>query len=115
MIGSPEVGNYKAAFDYSLQAFRERKPTEMAATSGCEYDPQLETFSLASLGQPLSVSYPQGEVSLQGTNISPFWEWRLLALNYLWRSDGTPLAGELVSFRQLKHGHVFYRSSTVPR
>ena len=80
----------------------------MAATSGCEYDPQQEAFNLVSLGQPLSVSYPQGEVLFQGTNISPFWEWRLLVLNYLWRSDGAPLAGELVSFRQLKHGHVFY-------
>ncbi|MGD0622853.1 MAG: DUF3786 domain-containing protein [Thermacetogeniaceae bacterium] len=80
----------------------------MDATSGCEYNPQQEAFNLVSLGQPLSVSYPQGEVLFQGTGFCPFWEWRLLSLNYLWRSDGTPLAGELVSFRQLKHGHVFY-------
>ena len=72
MIGSPEVGNYQAAFDYSLRAFRAREPAEMAAASGCEYDPQLEAFNLASLGQLLSVSYPQGEVLFQGTGISPF-------------------------------------------
>jgi hypothetical protein len=108
MIGSPEVGNYQAAFDYSLRAFRAREPAEMAAASGCEYDPQLEAFNLASLGQLLSVSYPQGEVLFQGTGISPFWEWRLLALNYLWWSDGSPLTGELVSLHQLKDGHLFY-------
>jgi|GEM_PF-347462 len=108
MIGSPEVGNYKAAFDYSLHAFKARVPADMAETSGCEYDPQREAFNLASLGQSLSISYPHGEVLFQGTDISPFWEWRLLALNYLWRSDGSPLTGNLVSLRQLKHGSVFY-------
>lgn len=108
MIGSSEVGGYKTAFDYSLRAFRAREPAEMAKTSGCQYDPRLEAFNLASLGQPISVSYPEGEVLFQGTDISPRWEWRLLVLNYLWRSDGSPLTGELVSFRQLKDGKVFY-------
>jgi hypothetical protein len=108
MIGSPEVGNYKAAFDHSLRAFGAREPSAMATNAGCEYDPQLKTFNLVSLGQPLSVSYPQGEVLFRGTGTSPFWEWRLLALNYLWWSDNTPLAGELVSLRQLKDGHLFY-------
>ena len=46
MIGSPEVGNYKAAFDLSLRTFSAREPADMAETGGCEYDPQLETFSL---------------------------------------------------------------------
>jgi hypothetical protein len=108
MIGSPEVGNYQAAFDHALDSFRSREPAGMAAQAGCEYDPRLGIFNLVSLGQPLTVSYPQGEVLFRDTGGSPFWEWRLLALNYLWWSDGTLLAGELVSLRQLKDGYVFY-------
>jgi hypothetical protein len=108
MIGSPEIGNYQAAFDRSLTAFRAREPEGMAETGGCEYDPRLGAFSLVSLGQRISVGYPQGEVLFQGTGICPFWEWRLLVLNYLWWSDGSPLTGELASLQQLKHGHLFY-------
>lgn len=108
MIGSPEEGAYKVAFDYSLRAFRARELADMVEAGGCEYDPQLGAFNLVSLGQTMSVIYPQGEVLFQSTGISPFWKWRLLALNYLWWFDGSPLAGELVSLHQLKQGHFFY-------
>lgn len=108
MIGGPGAGNYQAAFDLALRSFREREPEDMALTSGCAYDPQRKAFAVMTLGQPLSISYPEGEVLFKDTDISPFWEWRLLALNYLWRSDGSPLTGELVSLRQLQYGQVFY-------
>lgn len=80
----------------------------MAENSNCPYDPERGEFDVISLGLSLGVGYPQGTVCFRETDLLPNWEWRLLVLNYLGRSDGVPVAHRLVSYRQLEHGQLFF-------
>ncbi|MCL2336670.1 MAG: DUF3786 domain-containing protein [Firmicutes bacterium] len=110
MIGQAEVGHYKSAFAQSLRRFSSLAPEEIAAKSGAAYDSGTGLFSLASFGQAISVSYPDGQVTFQGTSLLPLMGWRLVALNYLGRADGTPLAGQEISYRELENGMVFFNA-----
>ncbi len=118
MIGKEEIGHYKSAFDQSLQRFSSLDPVEMAAGSGADYDPATGMFTVAGFGQSITVSYPDGRVTFEGTSLLPVMGWRLVVLNYLGRADGTPLSGREISYRELENGMVFFnafqRESIVP-
>lgn len=110
MIGKEDVGHYKSAFNQSLRHFSKLDPLEMAAKSGADYDPATGSFTVASFGQSIAVSYPDGRVTFSGTSLLPVMGWRLVALNYLGRADGSQLSGREISYRELDNGMVFFNA-----
>ncbi len=118
MIGDASTGNYRAAFAKALKQFRARDPVEIAAQSGATYDPGQGTITLSSFGRKIVVHYPGGEVTFGGTGLLPLTGWRLVVVNYLGRASGAAPRGELISYRELEDGMVFFsafqRESIIP-
>lgn len=118
MTGHDDPGPYQAALDESLEKFTAGDPEEMAANAGAEYDVNDSTIVLSTLNQVLRIEHPTGEAAFRGSDRSPLWQWKLIVLNYLSRADGTPLAGNLVAFRELDGGtayHGAFYANTVNR
>lgn len=108
MIGKDFAGSYQKTFDHTLEIFRAKDPVQMAYCSGSSHDPGRSVISLQSMGQTVEVAFPEGQVCFADSSHSPVWSWRLLILNYLCRADGIPLSNNLISYRELENGHVFY-------
>jgi hypothetical protein len=107
MIGTGEVGSYQNTYDHTLQIFAAKDPVAMAKNSGTQFDPFESRFTLESLGQKLSIQYPEGTVLFSGSDISPLWGWRLIILNHLARADDAPLTGRLITYRETQGGNLF--------
>lgn len=110
MIGKDRWGSYGSTFEFSAKIFASRDPCLMAARSGSLYDVGRSIILLKSFGQDLSVDYPGARVTFSGTEYSPNFAWCLCVVNYLARSDGTPLSGQPVSYRELEDGAVYYQA-----
>lgn len=108
MIGKDNWGTYNRTFRYATSIFAKRDPRIMSLNSGVMYDPIRSSFRLESFGQKISVSYPSGLITFDGSEWSPPFPWCLCIINYLTRSDGTPLSGHLISYRELEDGMVYY-------
>lgn len=108
MQENDDPGPYCSAINHSLEIFAQKDPVQMARRGGGMYQPENSRILLPSLGQLLQISYPDGEVTFKGTPKQPLWQWSLIATNYLGRAEGTPLSGELISYRELDGGYAFY-------
>jgi len=108
MIGKGDWGSYSKAFDYWAAVFASRDPASMAANSGVDYDAVNSAFLVESFGQRLEVTYPEARVRFAGGGVSPTFAWCLPVINYLARADGTPLSGDLISYRELESGTAYY-------
>lgn len=107
MISSGEIGSYQNTYDHTLRIFATKDPVAMAKNSGTQFDIKKSQFTLQSLGQELSIKFPEGTVHFSSTDIAPLWSWRLIILNHLARADDTPLTGSLITFRQTESGNLF--------
>ncbi len=113
-----DPGSYKGAMENSVKILTQKDPVQIARWSGGMYRPDFSSLLLSSLGQLLQVELPQGEVYFKGTQQKPLWQWRLITTNYLGRAHGTPLAGNLISFRELEGGGTFlpaFQKSAIAR
>lgn len=108
MLGNPNPRAYQRAFDYALPVFRSLDPEAMAAASNTTFDTGRGVFTVASFGQELEVTYPEGKVTFRGTSLTPLVGWRLITINYLARANGPEPDGYLISYRELENGHVFF-------
>lgn len=108
MVQQGPLGSYQNTYNYAVTSFAGKNPLQMAANSGIAFSEDSKRFTLHSLGQALTVSYPDGAVHFAGTEIEPIWTWQFLTLNHLARANGAPLTGNAVSYRDLKDGNVFY-------
>lgn len=108
MVGKKDTGSYWPVFEHYTKFFASKDPLEMAANSGADFNREKSVIRLSSLGQLIDIAYPSGEVYFGGSNLIPIWNWRLVIINYLWRSNNAPLAGMLISYRELEGGQVFY-------
>ncbi len=108
MLDKEEMGSYIGAYKHAQAAFSRKDPLEMAKLSGTVFDSEKSSFTVTSLGQILEVKYPEGTIRFGGTALSPRWNWRLIVLNYLARADATPLTGELITYKELEGGAVFF-------
>ncbi|MFZ5644284.1 MAG: DUF3786 domain-containing protein [Bacillota bacterium] len=108
MTGKGQWGAYARARDFSLKSFASGDTGKMANNSGTYFDPVKSAFIVRSFGQELSVSYPEGNVLFNGTDKTPPFSWSLCLLNYLFRADGAALTQDIISYRELENGHVYY-------
>lgn len=83
----------------ALRWLRDRSPEEISRRANVSYDGVA--FHLKSLGQDISVTYPDYHMDTQ------LHQWHVLTiLHYLSNADGTPLSGDLISFARHKNGLV---------
>jgi hypothetical protein len=99
---------YRKAFEVALEKYRQQNPFFAATHTGTRYDEDNCRFSFASMGQDLYVTYPGGDVCWARNGQELPLGWRLITLNYLSRGDGRPLTGQLISYRELEGGKVFF-------
>ena len=107
MISSGEIGSYQNTYDHTLKIFAAKDPEAMAKNSGTRFDRESACFTLQSMGQELTIQHPEGTVYFSGTGIAPLWGWCLIILNHLARADDAPLAGRLITFREVESGSLF--------
>lgn len=81
-------------------------PAQIARAAGVTFNEDASAFSFASLGRKIAVSYPGYDVTFADTGQMPLNYWVLSILHYLYAADGTPLSGELATFRTLRDGAV---------
>ncbi|PKM81887.1 MAG: hypothetical protein CVU89_07645 [Firmicutes bacterium HGW-Firmicutes-14] len=92
-----------SAYSEALRVFRGRKPEEMAVNSGAEFDEKGNRFHLTYFGHDVDVDYPSGQIRcniLPELNVND----RVLILQYLFSSCGTPPRDSWLSFIQLPDG-----------
>ncbi len=113
-----DPGNYRIALALSRHNLAAGNPVKMAHDSGTAFDPDSSSFKLNCLGHCFNISFPEGNVLHPDTGLVPPVNMQIVILNYLSRSDGTPLSYEYVTYRGLEGGSVyydaFYRSAIKP-
>lgn len=86
---------HQAALDW----LRDRSPQDISRRANVAFDGSA--FYLKSLGQDIGISYPDYDIQPRLDH------WHTLTiLHYLFRADGTPLSGKLITFAQHKDGMV---------
>jgi hypothetical protein len=101
-------GAYKTAFDQSRKNLQTLKPYDILQGSNCSYDESASYFILDSFGRKIKVTYPYGIVTFLDTNTALPLDWALIILNYLSAAKPIQEANELVSYRELHLGDVFF-------
>ena len=99
---------YTDAFRLSIQKLRHQEPNFAAKQTGAIFDRERGIFIMESLGKEIHITFPEGKVFLGRQDKLLPRDWSLITLNYLSRGDGRPLTGELISYRELEAGDVFY-------
>ena len=110
MINIYPLGEYYRAFEHSLKSFRSKDPAIMAQMSDAVYKADEQTFYISSLGQEMKITYPEGQVTFVDKDLQPLWEWQLVILNHISRAGGQSLTGDLISYRELEAGSVYYEA-----
>lgn len=87
--------------------FAERDPLQMATNSGCLYETEARRFVVPMLGENYIVQYPSGDVFWQNKREPAPVIVSILVLHYLARATGVELAGEWISFKELKGGAIY--------
>ncbi|KJS21950.1 MAG: hypothetical protein VR72_07575 [Clostridiaceae bacterium BRH_c20a] len=102
-------GSYSVAFVQSRKKLQQLSPDKISKLTLLKYDWANNCFMVDSFGHEIEISYPEGKVSLKDSdeNILSL-PWQLILLNYLSSSKDEPMKNELVSYRDLPHGNVFY-------
>ncbi|NLC11088.1 MAG: DUF3786 domain-containing protein [Firmicutes bacterium] len=93
--------HYEAALLAIKKEFSSKDPQLMAECSGAVWHDGI--LKVIYCGQPVSVSYPDGQVSLQEDLLSH--EEEIVILQYLTWAKGLPPRGRWLSFRELKGGY----------
>ncbi|MEE0955258.1 MAG: DUF3786 domain-containing protein [Eubacterium sp.] len=92
---------YSSMLAAAVEKFEKADPALMAEKAGALWHPETKTITVESLGETLSVSWPDGIMKPE----REMWH-HLVALHYLYQADGTPLTGDTVSFKDLTDGMV---------
>ncbi|MEW5724301.1 MAG: DUF3786 domain-containing protein [Thermodesulfobacteriota bacterium] len=102
------MDDYANAFNIAAKELRAKDPAEVGRLSGVEYDAEAGRFRLDFLGRPHLVAFPEmSVVPADGRGEAPLPE-QVLVLHYLNQARGTPLAGELITYREVPAGEFYY-------
>ncbi|MFZ5586494.1 MAG: DUF3786 domain-containing protein [Thermodesulfobacteriota bacterium] len=112
----PRVDDYQLSYDLAAQELLAMDWTQVARRSGAEASADGQALMLDYYGRPLTVARAGGAVSVAHRDDGPALPLaeQALVLHYLARSDGTPPAGEWITFREVESGE-FYWSAFVKR
>ena len=98
---------YKQAYLDALSDFAAKDPANMADLSGGYFDDKAQTIMLNYLGHDGCVSYPSGEITIEGWPPLPHEE-LIIILQYLSGASGLPCRDRWLSFLELPGGPHHY-------
>ncbi|RQD75990.1 MAG: DUF3786 domain-containing protein [Candidatus Syntrophonatronum acetioxidans] len=99
---------YREALEFSRKALAKIDPPEMARKSGAFF--QGDRFKLKSMGHYFSITYPQGIVTFENTELEPDFLVQVILINYLGRASDEPLTYKYITYRDLPGGGAFYNA-----
>ena len=76
--------------------------------SGARYSPAEKTIIINHLNRSYSIGFPNGVVSLLGSEDPIPIRDKILILHYLIRAKGTPLSGKTITYKELHDGINYY-------
>jgi len=112
----PRIDDYKAAIALAVAELQQKNPQRLSGLSRGEYfcTDTREGLIIPFFGQPRLVSWPEVSVTpTAGQGELPLTE-QILILHYLVNTNGEPLSGRDIDFRQVPEGG-FYYSAFVSR
>ena len=111
MGSNPSGSPYDHAFQLACEVLRSVDIEERAGKSGAYFEQEDDgrcLIRLTFLNRYCLIHIPDITVTYQSEGEEvPLWS-KLVILHYLIQSQGCPLAGEWISFRQLSGGEMYY-------
>lgn len=100
---------YELAFRLAVARLAEIKDIEeQCRRCGARFLKSKKNISLDYLNRTYLIKYPEAEVNLQGTEEPVMLVDKILLLHYVTRAQGTPLSGQLISFKELAEGAGYF-------
>lgn len=81
-------------------------PDLISRNAGVPYDENEGCLTVEFIGRSYRVGYPGGKVTAPDSSTAPLY-FSIIILHYLATADGTPLAGQWVSYRHLPGGDIY--------
>jgi hypothetical protein len=95
----------EAAYNQALAELHQIKPYVAAAKSGCNFEQGM--FRVPLFDRKFVIHFPQVRVEEPGQSTPPPKIIQLVLFHYLLTADGTQVADEWISYRQLPGIHLF--------
>lgn len=87
--------------EHYMGLFHDADPTEIAARTGAEYDPETKRFNVSMLGEKLSVTWPDyPEATWKGYE-------NILCIRYLLEGKRAPAYSDFITYREMPWGEVY--------
>ncbi len=103
--------NYETAHQLAKEKLKEKDFVQQCKNAGAEIVESSEEKIIARLkflNRDYLVEYPSGEIKFADTGEEPpLWE-RIIMLHYLANAKGAPATGELISYKQVPDGWLYY-------
>ncbi len=108
------VYNLDAAYALACQQLARVDIEQQCHRSGAQYQVKesREAITVSYLNQQYLITLPDIEISLPGSDEKVPIRDRILILHYLILAKGTPATSELITFRDLSGGNIYYPTFT---
>lgn len=104
--------NLDVAYGYAVEKMAMKDPAVMADNAEVEFNRETHTFTVKFLGQDYTVSYPDGEVKIAGSEGEVPIVNKILILHYLGHANGAPWQDRYISFKELPDGAIYIEPFT---
>lgn len=98
--------NLETTLEYAANQFKNCDPEETASRAAVEFNNEKQSLTVFFLQEPYTVMYPSGEIYAAGGDKASVYV-SIILLHYLNTSDGTPLSGRWISFKELPGGQIY--------
>jgi hypothetical protein len=108
--GSEEYG-YRLAHRLAVEALaRIEDIEEQCRRCGVRYLRERQAIELDYLNRSYLIAHPGGQVTLENADEEVSLLDKILLLHYVTQAKGTPLSGQLISFKELPEGTNYFRT-----
>lgn len=99
--------NLDVAYNFAVEKLQQKDPVEIARNAGVKYNSEVQSFTVPYLGENFTVTYPDGQIRFVDRNDNPPLTVIILILHYLINSNGAPVQGKWISFKELPDGAIY--------
>ncbi len=98
--------NLETTWEYALNNFSLQDPQKVALNSAVEFNEEQKTFNIFFLQENYTIKHPSGDIwDSTGEKASLYIS--IILLHYLNTSNGNPLSGKWISFKELPGGQIY--------
>ncbi|SDF49700.1 DUF3786 domain-containing protein [Sporomusa acidovorans] len=98
---------YQLAYEKACAGLNKKKPADMAASSGADFDENKSLFTIKYINEVYNVHYPDGEVNFADRQDPVPVAAKVILLHYLLTASGSPLTGKWISFKEIPGGMIY--------